>query len=368
MRLLRAAILLAAFPAGALGQGGDARPRVQLGGVGQVQFNTSSIRPGDLGDDAAHVARSTFELRRVRTTVDMELDGWITGRLQPDFGLGRVRLADAWVNLAFAPGAQLRVGQFKKPFSRVDLTSPATSPIIERGLVIRGLDAALLEAAERGLLPAPGVLGTTVIMGEHYQILTGLLYSGRDIGAAFHGRLGVLGFGVGIFNGEGADRRDVNDRQSVAGRVTLGPWRTVPVSLGGGASYRETAGNTHGLALEADAELGSAQASGLRLLLEVAVGENLALADENFIGAYGLVRYRIERQGPRLRAVEPAVRVSYGDPARGRDGDEGWLVTPGLSLVLPAGTRLSLNWDAYLPGAETLSRASAWRAQAQVAF
>ena len=47
-------------------------------------------------------------------------------RLAPNFG-------DAWLNLAFSDAAQLRIGHFKKPFSRLELMSSTRILPIEHG-------------------------------------------------------------------------------------------------------------------------------------------------------------------------------------------------------------------------------------------
>ena len=47
---------------------------------------------------------------------------------------------DGYVNLAFDPRLELQVGQFKKPFSRLELTSSSRIVPIEFGLRIRHID------------------------------------------------------------------------------------------------------------------------------------------------------------------------------------------------------------------------------------
>jgi hypothetical protein len=342
--------------------------QLRTSGFFQTQFTTTTVNEQDVAPAFGEVPLSTFEVRRARIILDATLGDWISGRMQPDFGQGRVRLADAWINFAFARQVELRVGQFKKPFSRIELTSIAALPMIERGLRIRHIDAALLESAARGDMPVPGLMRDVPVLGEHYQMLEALLYSGRDLGMALHGRLGPLAYTAGVFNGEGAERRDVTDRKSGAARVWLPASGGRPLSFGAAASYRETAAGVDGFAYQLDAEWGRADAAGLRLLAEAATGENLALPGERFTGAQAVLSYRSPRRGARLAGVEPLLRVSYGDPSHTRARDEGWLLTPGLNLVLVPRARFSLNWELYLPAAAAVQPASGLRAQAQVAF
>lgn len=352
---------------------------IRPGGVAQLQFNTTSVDAEAIASRESALPYSTFETRRIRLQFDLEIDDWITGRIQPDFTLGRLRLADAWMNLALTDAFQLRFGQFRKPFSLIDLTSSSQIPTIERGVRIRGLESLLIsESLRRGRVLQPW-WGGDVVVGEEHDILATLGYTGRDIGLAAHGAVGPFDYMVGVYNGEGADSRDVNDAKSYAGRVTFRPSAALPLTLGGAISHRETrwtgtlngfdverrwlAGTAYGL----DAEWGAFRRPGLRVLAEAVTGDDF-LVGNDFFGAQGIVSFFRGLGGDRLEGVEPLFRASYGDPNRRIVGDEGWLLTPGINLYFFGRNRLMFNWDVYIARDDAIGTESAFRAQAQLAF
>jgi len=345
--------------------------RVRLGGQAQIQFNTTSVDEEEIFpfiDPDEDIPASMFETRRIRLSVAFEIADWITGRIQPDLALGDLDLADAWVNLEFDEAVQLRIGQFKKPFSLLFLTSSSLILPIERGVRIRALDLALL----RDGVPLT-VLDGTAVLGEEQRMLDALGYLGREIGVALHGDVGRWGYDIGIFNGSGADKLDENDGKSAAGRVEY-RFSGVPARLGLAGSYRETRDRLFGgprrdlagVAVSLDGEWGDFFRPGLHVLGEVVLGENLVDGERLWGAQVWLALFRALR-GRRVEGIEPVFRLSYGNPSSARD-DEGWLITPGVNVYLFRRNRLSLNWDAYVPGARGADAEHALRAQAQVYF
>ena len=358
-------------PVAAAAQDPPVPVRVRLGGQAQIQFNTTSVDEEDvfpLIDPDEDIATSTFETRRIRLSVEVEIADWITGRIQPDFALGDLELADAWLNLEFDEAAQLRIGQFKKPFSLLFLTSSSLILPIERGVRIRGLDLALVREG----VPLT-VLDGTAVLGEEQKMLDALGYIGREIGAALHGESGRWGYALGIFNGSGADELDENDGKSAAGRVEY-RFDRVPARLGLAGSYRATRDrlfggprrDLDGVAVSLDGEWGDFFRPGLHVLGEVVLGEN-PVDGERLWGAQVWLALFHALAGRRVEGIEPVFRVSYGNPSGARDGD-GWLITPGVNLYLFRRNKLSLNWDAYVPRANIADTEHALRAQAQIYF
>lgn len=364
-------LLALSFPAQLAAQ--VERVRVRVTGYAQLQFNATSVdeadvvRPEELIGDPPF---STFETRRIRPTVDVVIDDWITGRIQPDFALGRLRLADAYMDLGFDEAFGLRVGQFKKPFSLLFLRSSSQILPIERGVRIRGLEDALL--ARSATAPHPfTVFDGALILGEEQQMLEALGHTVRELGVAAHGSLHRLGYEAGIFNGSGPDRRDDNGGKSFAGRITYRVFEGSPLVLGAGASYREArlAGDDAdgGAVFGVDVEWGEFRGRGLHVMAEAVTGENF-VADGPLWGAQGIVAYFQPLGGGRVEGLEPIARVSFGDPNLDREDDTGWLLTPGLNLYFYGRNRLMFNWDVFIPGSDRFEVASAFRAQAQLAF
>lgn len=392
--LLGGALALAA-PMMAHAQTIDAGPvEVRLTGYAQIQWNTTSVDETDIAggfgavgiDD--EIAWSTFETRRIRPTIEVVIDDWIVGKIQPDFALGDLDLQDAYMNLAVDDAFELRIGQFKKPFSTIELTSSSRLVPIERGARIRGLTDALrveLDPDDPVLTHVDGDL----VAGDQYELLDELGYVGRDIGIAAHGAFGRLGYAAGIFNGSGADRRDENDGKSLAGRVRYAPTADWPLAVGAAASYRElrfdgTVDDTEveadvdGLAFEVDAEWGGFRRPGLHAILEGTLGRNFAgrviddggagrLDGATLLGVQGIAAWFEPRDGGRVEGIEPLLRVSYGDPSTERAGDGGLLVTPGINLYFFGRNRVMLNWDVFIAGGE-FDTEHALRAMAQLHY
>jgi hypothetical protein len=314
---------------------------ISLSGRLQPQFNTSS----------ADSVQSTFELRRARIGVDLLIDEWIEGRIEWNFA-HTARLEDGYVNLAIDPRLELQVGQFKKPFSRLELTSSSRIVPIEAGLRIRGLDS----------------------NAEHHLLLDENVYIGREIGAQVHGQLGPLGYAAGIFNGSDQNSRDVNDAKSYAARLNLKPFEA-PFEIGAGASLRDVAlvdsldetFTEEGLAIELDAQWGAFRRPGPFVLVEVMQAENFEL-DDPMIGASAILAWFQPIAGGRIEGIEPLLRGSYGDPSTEFEDNSGILLTPGVNLYFHGRNRLMLNWDYFVPELEALDPESALRAQLQLFF
>lgn len=314
---------------------------ISLTGRLQPQFNTSS----------ADTVASTFEFRRARIGVDVVIDEWIEGRVEWNFA-HTARLEDGYVNLALDPMLELQVGQFKKPFSRLELTSSSRIVPIEFGLRIRGVES----------------------NAEHYLLLEENVYLGREIGAQVHGQLGPVGYALGAFNGSDQNNRDTNDGKSFAGRLNLKPF-DAPFEIGAGASYRDVllvdsldqSFTEEGVAIEADLQWGAFRRAGPYVLLEVMQAENFETGDP-MIGGAGILAWFVPLEANRIEGIEPLFRGSYGDPSTDFEDNAGILMTPGLNLYFHGRNRLMVNWDYFMPELEAADPESAIRAQLQLFF
>jgi hypothetical protein len=186
-----------------------------------------------------------------------------------------------------------------------------------------------------------------------------------------HGAVGRFGYDVGVFNGSGPDRADVNGTKSVAGRATFALPTTRPLVLGAGVSMRDylpedTADSETGTAFEVDLEWGAYREPGLWLMAEAATGENLIGAD--FRGAQGVAAFYVPTGHARIEGVEPVFRASWGDPNTDREDDEALLLTPGLTLHFFGRNKLMFNWDWYLPQGDAFDDEHALRSQIQLYF
>ncbi|OGW13205.1 MAG: hypothetical protein A3G93_12115 [Nitrospinae bacterium RIFCSPLOWO2_12_FULL_45_22] len=135
---------------------------------------------------------SSFAIKRARINAAGTLFKNTEFKAEIDFGEGKdANLTDGYINLTHLPFARIMLGQYKEPFSLEQLTSFRFVDFVERSIIANNI--------------APG----------------------RDIGAMLHANLfnGMLGYGVGIFNGNGRNKkRDENDDKDVASRVYLRPF------------------------------------------------------------------------------------------------------------------------------------------------
>jgi phosphate-selective porin OprO/OprP len=122
-------------------------------------------------------------------------------------------LKDAYADFRVRPYINVRVGQFKQPFSREEMMSDNLTDFVERSVI-------------NELSPS------------------------RDIGVMAFGTLfeRIVGYQVSVSNGTGEDAADNNDAKDVAGRLVVAPFRTTKLAwvknleLGANATFGEEAG------------------------------------------------------------------------------------------------------------------------------
>ena len=328
-RTQRAALLAAAaalaLPAGSRAQ---SYPTVELGGRVQAQYAHSSIEAAD----------NDFFFRRVRLRADVSVNEWITGRIQPDFASGGASLQDAYVDLAFSEGLNVRIGQFKRPFDLFDLSSSTELSVIERDGRIEGLGG------------CPGVGGVCT----HNRLTDQLQFSGREQGVMLDGVAGRVGYSVMIANGEGANASDINDGKSFSSRVEIAATDELRVAGKLGVhDYLSTPTETsQALAFGVDAEWGTWR-DGFHAQVSLISGENWelpVLGDPATFQAFeGWASYYHPLAGERVVAVEPLLRVGYADANTDGADDAGTLFTPGLMFYFGGRNKFGANMDVYRP-------------------
>lgn len=157
--------------------------------------------PAGIGDDTDREHSYAFSIPRAQ----IKLGGHAFSEsvryyFQTEFGRGMPMLKDGWIDFGLVDGAlHLRVGQFKRPFSRQWLTSATTLELVERAITHGAFDP------------------------------------GRDLGLMFHNRfLGSprIEWALGVFNGHGYIpwfEGDVTvDPDSGQGRVDRGGFTNIP--------------------------------------------------------------------------------------------------------------------------------------------
>jgi hypothetical protein len=343
-------LLAAASPAAAQGftLGSDSA-RLTIGGRVQTVFSTT---------DAPGFAATEWELRRVRLDASVRVSRWVSGRVSPEYAGSRVSLKDAFMRLEAAPALALVAGQAHRPFGLLTQTSSTRILPIERGVRIRGVSGAR----------------------DHASLLAELGYADRDVGlqavGAPRGAPLGLSYAAGVFNGPLRGEVPAASSIQYAARLVLRP--AAGVRVGASWSRRDFVEDPGasafvlrpGHAWAADLELGS-ERGGPRLLAEAALGDTDPFQGARFRAAQAWAAYRAGPAGAAVSAVEPLLRVSYGDPDTGGgavlpDVTGGVLVTPGVNLWLGGLNRVAVNWDAWNP--ETGSSRSAFRVLFQMVF
>ena len=358
-------------------EAGDVKLRL-LGRV-QTQFSTTSVDEEELvalgRPLTTAIPSSQFETRRIRFGAELEFEKWLMGKLETELGLARLQIRDAFLNMAFDPAFQLRVGQYKKPFSLMQLTSSSVWPVIERGVRIRGLLESMVvrDSLAGGTRVIQNFRGLPVI-GEEQELLEIFQYQNFDQGASILGRIGGLGYHFGVFNGTGSDRPDDNDSKSYSGRLGF-TFTKLPITVAGAFSYREfrvrnqpTILNNSGIAFEGDIELGAFRKKGIHVMGEFTIGDNMVQTDDQFLAAQGIIAWFQPLSNPRIEGLEIAARASYGDPRREVEEDEGLLLTPGVNVYFFGRNRLMFNWDLYMTSTRLGESENALRAQVQFYF
>ncbi len=266
-------------------------------------------------------ASSNFIIRRARINADVRLSDRVSVRIMPSFensrGRGDFRLRDAYVDLRLSNSSAptsfvLRVGQEKRPFSRLELSTSNALPALERG-------------AGPGLVPV-----------QSNDLFGSAGYLSDDLGAALLVTSGAFALRAGVYNGTGDANKDVNDAKSFGARATyeLSPRLSVGGAMfshdgivGTDSSFRNTA-------FEVDAQWGTVGRPGLYALGEVLQGAAFNALDQTMRGLIGILAYHVRRGGdaPMLFAIEPALRIDIADPNLDAEDDGSSLIGGALGL------------------------------------
>jgi hypothetical protein len=237
------------------------------------QFRTSSV-------DGA--LSSEFLIRRARMTAHVTINDLIDGRIQPDFGVGKITLKDAYLRLSFDPAFRLSFGQFKRAFDIFQLYSSTQILTIEGAGLISGVDSCLGSVCSWAALSV------------------GLQHSLRDVGVLMDGQPSdKVEYRLSITNGTGANTQDENGTKSYAGRVVV--QATSNVRIGGNFSMHDyvdqITANEYAVAYGGDVEIGR-YGDEFHLQAGLMGGENWrdlnASGDPStFVAAQAVVSYRL---------------------------------------------------------------------------
>ncbi len=179
-------------------KGGLEMPKISGFVQGMYQANLSD--KGDLLDN-------TLRMRRVRLSVDGNLSKTVSYKIQGDFTRSPM-LVDAFIKYKPCREFAIQLGQFKTPFTLESPINPVNLEIFDYGESVQQLVG--------------------------YKDVCGVGALGRDLGLMATGSLfpvenangyqySIVDYAVGVFNGNGANQLDNNNRKDIVGRLEVHP-------------------------------------------------------------------------------------------------------------------------------------------------
>lgn len=377
--LILVAAFLLALPAALAAQVQIKTGATELKVSGRLQFQLETttcteLTPGPASGCSSDEAGLDMFVRRARFSLEAKIDERLTFKIEPDFSkLNEIRLKDAWGRYSFSPLVSIRAGHFKRPFDGFEMTSSSWRPFEAAGKI-------------------PGVAGE--MLPSYTGLTKSLDLSDRDVGFVFEGSTGdgTFSFAAGAFNGgSDSDANDSNAEKQFVGRAQVSlDAEGMPLNLAAGVALTDAPFTALSGEVDAEyftnfevfAELGAYSRDGLVVQAGLIVGDNGAInplggpidlaAGEDFASmrlVQAVVGYRLPVEGiDWLEAVSPVVRVSHADPNTDVEGDDAWVVTPGIGLYFHQRNRLTLTWDVANFGADGVDSESSFKAQMQFHF
>lgn len=147
---------------------------------------------------------NTLRMRRVRMSVDGNLSQNVSYKIQGDWVCSPI-LVDAYIKIKACPEFAVQVGQFKTPFTLESPINPVNLEIFDYGETVKALSG--------------------------YDDVCGVGKQGRDIGVMATGSLfklddkdfSLIDYSFGVFNGNGINITDNNNRKDIVGRLEVHP-------------------------------------------------------------------------------------------------------------------------------------------------
>lgn len=155
-------------------------------------------------DEDGDLESNQFQMRRVRMSVTGTLFKNLSYKVQGDF-TRKPMLVDVFVKYKVCDEFAIQVGQFKLPFTYESPLNPVDLEIFDYGEAIKHLVG--------------------------YKDVCGVGSIGRDLGIMATGNLfklegkdfPLVSYSLGLFNGNGANEEDNNNRKDVVGRLDIHP-------------------------------------------------------------------------------------------------------------------------------------------------
>ena len=146
-----------------------------------------------------------FAVSKVILFTDITVTPRITGRVM--FNLAKASLLETWGAYKFADEVNVKVGQFKTPFS---LENPYSPTVLE-------------------LITEDALVTQYMVMGANPLMLPGS--GGRDIGLTIYGNLfnKHIAYDLAVMNGAGRNQSDINSAKDFVARLNVKPVKQLEV-------------------------------------------------------------------------------------------------------------------------------------------
>lgn len=173
---------------------------------GRVQSDTRFFSYAETSPYTRDRTTDLLDINRARLEVRGTVDEMFEAKVSAEF-TGEPALRDAYINLAFADWAELKIGQFQYPFGSENFGSSKYREFVEKAAISSATSA------------------------------------GRDRGFNLHGTPldGIVFYQFGILAGAGVNTSDNNDSLDFTGRLAINPTRNVSdlfqIWLGGSMNF-----------------------------------------------------------------------------------------------------------------------------------
>ena len=237
-----------------------------------------------------------FDIRRVRLAADGVLSENLDYKFQAEYETS-VKVIDAFLRWKILPELNVQIGEYKVQYSQETLYGPATWLTIENPTAVAKLNG--------------------------YSDLSGLKANGRDVGVTLYGDLlnKAVSYRIGVFNGNGINTKDDNDKKDFAGLIWLRPLKQLAFSVGHYQGSYGAKGDEHvRIRTSAGVEFKDDK---LTLRGEYLGGNT---AGKKSDGAYATAGYWVSK------TVQPVVSVDYFKADRDAD-ERQWNYQVGLNWV-----------------------------------
>ena len=157
--------------------------------------------------DKGNLLDNTLRMRRVRVSIDGKLSKTVSYKIQGDF-VRSPMLVDAYLKYKPCKEFAIQVGQFKTPFTLESPINPVNLEIFDYGESVQQLSG------------YSDICGTKAIGRDIGVMATGSLFPVEKNGEIAYN---IVDYAVGVFNGNGVNVIDNNNRKDLVGRLEVHP-------------------------------------------------------------------------------------------------------------------------------------------------